>query len=137
MESIDDVTVAYRETTHEVIPPYGGKLVNLVVRGEEHRELLKYANKLPSLQLSPRSLCDLELLSVGAFSPVDRFMGQADYTRVLEEMRLINGTLFPIPITLPVADTRSIQVGSDIALRSPNNDRIAIKGCMLERVGER
>ncbi len=77
MQSIDDVTVAYCETTHELIAPDGGKLVNLIVRGEEHRDLLKYAYKLPSLQLSPRSLCDVELLTVGAFSPLDRFMGEA------------------------------------------------------------
>ncbi len=123
---MSEVTLTDRETFHGLISPYGGKLVNLLVNSEEHRELTEYANKLPSLQLSPRSLCDLELLSTGAFSPLDRFMGQADYARVLEEMRLTNGTLFPMPITLPVADTGSIQVGRDIALRSPNNDLIAI-----------
>jgi len=123
---VNDVTVTDRETFHGLISPYGGKLVNLLVNSEERRELTGYANNLPSLQLSPRSVCDLELLSIGAFSPLDRFMGQADYTRVLEEMRLADGMLFPIPITLPVADTGSIQVGRDIALRSPNNDLIAI-----------
>jgi sulfate adenylyltransferase len=98
----------------------------LVAEGEERRELLGYANKLTSLQLTPRSLCDLELLAVGAFSPLDRFMGKADYTRVVEEMRLAGGTLFPIPITLPVADRGSVQVGKDIALRSPKNDLLAV-----------
>ncbi|MFQ5902992.1 MAG: bifunctional sulfate adenylyltransferase/adenylylsulfate kinase [Candidatus Binatia bacterium] len=121
-----DVTPTFRETAQELISPYGGKLVNLIVAGEEHQELAKYANNLPSLQLSPRSLCDLELLSVGAFSPLDRFMGKADYACVLEEMRLANGTLFPIPVTLPVAGTDSVRVGRDITLRSPKNDLIAI-----------
>ena len=123
---MSSATVTDRKTAGGFIPPYGGKLVNLIVDGEERRELTEYANKLPSLQLSPRSLCDIELLSVGAFSPLDRFMGKADYTGVVEEMRLANGTLFPIPITLPVADASSIQVGKDIALRSPNNDLIAV-----------
>ena len=123
---MSNATVTDRKTAGGFIPPYGGKLVNLMVDGEQHRELTEYANKLPSLQLSPRSLCDIELLSVGAFSPLDRFMGKADYTGVVEEMRLANGTLFPIPITLPVADASSIQVGKDIALRSPNNDLIAV-----------
>jgi sulfate adenylyltransferase len=121
-----NVTLSARETVQELISPYGDKLVNLVVDGEEREELVEYAGKLPSLQLSPRSLCDIELLSVGAFSPLDRFMGKADYTSVLEEMRLADGALFPIPITLPVADTGSIQVGRDIALRNAKNDLIAI-----------
>ena len=69
-----------RENIEGLISPYCDELVNLLVEDEERRELTKHANKLPSLQLSPRSLCDLELLSVGAFSPLDRFMGKADYT---------------------------------------------------------
>lgn len=114
------------ENIGERISPYGGELVNLLVQGEERRELAEHANKLSSLQLSPRSICDLELLSIGAFSPLDRFMGKADHTAVLEEMRLANGTLFPIPITLPVQDVQSIQEGKDIALRSPKNELLAI-----------
>lgn len=92
----------------DLITPYGGKLINLIVEGEEHTELVEHANTLPSIQLSPRSLCDIELLAVGAFSPLDRFMGEADYSSVLQNMRLSNGTLFPIPITLPIEDTRDI-----------------------------
>jgi sulfate adenylyltransferase len=121
-----NATVTDSKTADGLIPPYGGKLINLVADGEERLALLEYATKLPSLQLSPRSLCDLEILAVGAFSPLDRFMSEADYTRVLEEMRLADGTLFPIPVTLPVADARSIEPGKDIALRSPKNDLLAI-----------
>jgi sulfate adenylyltransferase len=114
------------ENIQRLIPPYYGKLVNLLVDNEECGQLAQRANELPSLQLSPRSLCDLELLSIGAFSPLDRFMGKADYTRVLEEMRLANGTLFPIPITLPVQDAQFVQNGKDIALRSPQNELLAV-----------
>jgi ATP sulfurylase len=85
----------------DLITPYGGKLVNLVVEGEERARLVEYANTLPSIQLTARSVCDLELLTTGAFSPLEGFMGKADYDRVLEEMRLADGTLFPMPITLP------------------------------------
>ena len=92
----------------DLITPYGGKLVNLAVEGEERNELAVHVNTLPAMQLSPRSLCDIELLAVGAFSPLDRFMGKADYGSVLEKMRLSNGTLFPIPITLPIEDTCAI-----------------------------
>ena len=51
----------------QLIPPYGGRLVELTVRSEERDELLRMAQGLSSLQLSPRSLCDLELLATGAF----------------------------------------------------------------------
>jgi len=115
-----------KTNTRELISPYHGKLINLVVDHEQHEELAEHANKLTSLQLSPRLLCDLELLSTGAFSPLDHFMGKADYTRVLEDMRLANGTLFPIPVNLPVRDTSSIRLGDEVALRSPNNNLLAV-----------
>ena len=83
-----------------LIPPYGGKLVNLVTTGAEREALREEANRYPSIQISDRALHDLELLAVGGYSPLDRFMGKADYQRVLTEMRLADGTLFPIPITL-------------------------------------
>lgn len=109
-----------------IIEPHGGKLVNLLVVGEEQKELIEKAKGLPSIQLSPRSLCDLELLATGGFSPLDRFMGESDYTRVLEEMRLADGTVFPIPVTLPVVDTRSVSIGKDITIRDAGNNLIAI-----------
>jgi len=109
-----------------LVSPYGAKLVDLVVWGEEQEELVGKATSLPSVQLSARSLCDLELLTTGAFSPLDRFMGKADYTSVLDEMRLTDGTLFPIPITLPVAKTDGIHIGKEIALRSLKNELIAV-----------
>lgn len=109
-----------------LIPAYGGKLVDLLADDEERPGLMEKANKLRSLQLSPRSLCDLELLGTGAFSPLDRFMGKADYTRVLEEMRLADGTLFPIPVTLPFDDLQGIRIGEEITLRSPKNDVVAL-----------
>lgn len=120
-----DYVASISDVTEGLISPYQGELVNLVVQDEENRELTKRAHKLSSLQLSPRSMCDLELLSVGAFSPLDRFMGRADYTRVLEEMRLANGALFPIPITLPVPDFDGMP-REEIALRSPKNELLAI-----------
>jgi sulfate adenylyltransferase len=110
----------------QLITPYGGKLVNLVVGDDERAEVMRYAYTLPSIQLSARSLCDLELLAVGAFSPLDRFMGREDYLGVVEKMRLKDGTLFPIPITLPVADGDAARVGADIALRSANNDLLGV-----------
>src|SRR2546426_4023456 len=100
-------------------------LVNLMVSEEERAELSAYANEIPSLQLSARSLCDLELLAVGALSPLDRFMGEADYVSVLEHMRLADSTLFPMPLTLPVAKTGDLAIGKCVALRNQRNELIA------------
>ncbi len=110
----------------KLLPPYGGKLVDLFVPPESIAELKIYANRLPSIRLTNRNICDLELLAVGAFSPLDRFMSAADHQRVLDEMRLANGFVFPMPIPLPIDDDLQIKVGQDVALRDPQNDLLAI-----------
>ena len=110
----------------ELNRPYGGELVNLLAEGKERDSLLAEANTLPSLQLSDRSVHDLELLAVGAFSPLRGFMGQADYESVLKDMRLANETLWPIPITLPVADDAPVQAGASVALRNSKNELLAV-----------
>jgi sulfate adenylyltransferase len=107
-----------------LIPSGSGSLVDLQATGAEREQLILEATGLPSLQLSPRSRCDLELLATGAFSPLDGFMNQADYLSVLETMRLRDGSLFPIPITLNVASPEGL--GQRVALRSPSNHLLAI-----------
>ena len=102
----------------ELNTPYGGELVNLVAEGREREALLAEANTLPSLQLPDRSVHDLELLATGAFSPLRSFMGKADYEGVLKDLRLANGTLWPLPVTLPVADDAPVQAGASVALRN-------------------
>jgi sulfate adenylyltransferase len=97
-----------------------------MVPAEALAESRAYASTLPSIQISPRAVCDLEMLAVGAFSPLDRFLGEADFRGVLHDMRLANGTLFPIPVTLPVAADAGLQVGTDVALRDSMNDLLAI-----------
>jgi sulfate adenylyltransferase len=110
----------------EFITPYGDELVDLIALGEERDDLIRNAGKLVSIQLSLRSLCDLELMATGAFSPVDRFMGKSDYESVLEDMRLADGTLFPIPLTLPVRKEDGLRIGQEIALRDSKNDLLAV-----------
>ena len=112
--------------TKELIAPYGGRLVDLMVPAEAVEERRAHANQLPSIQLSRRAVCDLELLAVGAFSPLDRFMEQADYQRVLDEMRLADGHLFPVPITLPVDAEENISLDEEIGLRDEQNELLAI-----------
>ena len=110
-----------------LIPPYGSKLVHLLVDDPEERAALKArAAQMPSVQISARTLCDLELLATGAFSPLDRFMREKDYTRVVEDMRLSDGTLYPIPLTLPIELTDAVRSGREIALRSPTNQILAL-----------
>jgi sulfate adenylyltransferase len=116
------------------ISPYGGDLVNLVVSREEVDELKSKASTLPSVQLSERSVCDLELLSAGAFSPLDRFMGSKDHQSVLDEMRLKTGHVFPIPVTLPVEPSSTIHLDGEIALRNSKNELLATM--MVEEIYE-
>ncbi|NPV07592.1 MAG: bifunctional sulfate adenylyltransferase/adenylylsulfate kinase [Anaerolineae bacterium] len=109
-----------------LISPYGGKLVDLTVAPEEREELKAYAGRLPSLQLSDRAACDLELLAVGAFSPLDRFMSREDYQRVLDEMRLTSGHVFGVPITLPVGPDDNLRLDEDVALRNAKNELLGV-----------
>ncbi len=115
-----------KKKTSKLISPYGGTLVDLLVEGEEREELLARSSQLPSVQISARALCDLELLATGAFSPLDRFMKKADYERVLTEMRLTNGVLFPIPITLPLDESALPSWGEQITLSDTRNNTIAV-----------
>ena len=110
----------------KLITPYGEELVNLVVDENEREELLARASKLSSLKITMRNLCDLELLATGAFSPLTTFMGKADYEGVLHEMRLADGTFWPLPITLTADPSELPNVGEDIVLRNTNNDVIAV-----------
>ncbi len=113
------------ETPH-LIPPYGGQRIDLMVDSQALAEAHARAARLPSLQISERCACDLEILATGGFSPLRSFMGRADYEHVLGEMRLTDGTLFPIPVTLPVDPSEPIQLDREIALRDSKNDLLAI-----------
>lgn len=89
-------------------------------------EAFARAKELPTIRLSERAICDLELLATGAFSPLDRFMGSKDYARVVAEMRLVGGPLFPIPVTLPVANDESIALDREVALVDLRNEIVAV-----------
>jgi sulfate adenylyltransferase len=110
----------------QLIGPYGGRLVNLVVADDEREELRRRMTGVPRLQLTNRNVCDLELLACGAFSPLDRFMSEADYRGVLAEMRLAGGALFPLPITLSVAPAPDIKPGGEVTLVDQYNNPLAL-----------
>src|SRR5436305_5344399 len=83
------------------------------------------AKDFASLTLDERGLCDLELLAVGGFSPLNGFLGRADYERVVAEMRLADGTLWPLPVTLPVAPGDGVAAGKTLALRDVYGNLLA------------
>jgi sulfate adenylyltransferase len=108
--------------------PHGGELKELYLLEHQADEEKLRAAEYPSWNLSPRQLCDLDLLLNGAFSPLEGFLGEADYDRVCAEMRLESGVLWPMPITLDVSEdfAGSISTGDAIALRDHEGVLIAI-----------
>ena len=112
----------------QLIAPHGGRLVDLLVPADE-REVSKHdAAQLPAWDLTARQLCDIELLVTGAFSPLEGFLGQADYTSVCRDMRLADGTLWPMPVTLDVSREFAEKIGDakQIALRDPEGVIVAV-----------
>jgi sulfate adenylyltransferase len=109
-------------------PPHGGTLVNLLVDDARALELRRQAKDWPSWDLTPRQLCDLELLLDGGFSPLRGFMSEADHAGVCADMRLADGTLWPIPITLDIAaDTaEALAPGGSLALRDAEGVMLAV-----------
>ena len=106
-----------------LVAPHGGTLVNRIVDQSEADAMKKEAAGLTKITLSPREPGDLEMIAIGAFSPLVGFMGEADFTRVCKEMRLANGTVWPIPVMLCPPDdvTAKINVGQKIALKDDKN----------------
>ena len=91
----------------------------LYVSYESAQKLKTEAGNLTSWDLTPRQICDLELLMNGGFNPLKGFLSEADYNGVVENMRTTDGALWPMPITLDVneAFAEGLEIGQDIALR--------------------
>ncbi len=115
-------------TAHGLPAPHGGTLCELIAEPARNQALREEAVHLPSIDLRERQLYDLELLLTGAFSPLRGFMGREDYTRVCKEMRLADGTLWPMPIMLDIdADAAGdIAAGDRVALRHPEGMVLAV-----------
>ena len=108
--------------------PHGGVLRELYVPESDVAALTRHAAGLKSWDLSDRQLCDLELLLNGAFSPLTGFLTEADYRSVVERMRLADGTLWPMPITLDVSEALAaeLQPGQELALKDREGVPLAI-----------
>ncbi len=100
----------------------------LYVSYDSAAKLKREAGDLPSWDLTPRQICDLELLMNGGFSPLKGFLTEADYDGVVKDMRLTNGALWPMPINLDVSEAFAgkIETGQDIALRDQEGVILAI-----------
>ncbi|HZP67279.1 MAG TPA: sulfate adenylyltransferase, partial [Rudaea sp.] len=113
----------------QLIAPHGGQLVNLqIVPAAERIALKREAAQLPAWDLTPRQICDLEMLLSGAFSPLTGFMTRADYEPVCRDMRLASGVPWPVPITLDVTREFADKLGTAkrIALRDPEGVTLAV-----------
>ncbi|MBI3615124.1 MAG: sulfate adenylyltransferase [Candidatus Omnitrophica bacterium] len=112
----------------DLVLPHGGKLVERLIQGSEREALLHQAQSLPSLVLNEWVLSDIEMLGIGAFSPLEGFLREADYDSVIDRMRLTNGVVWPIPVTLAVTEGQadSWKEEVDLALRSPEGEIIAV-----------
>ncbi|MFB5678909.1 sulfate adenylyltransferase [Paenibacillus terreus] len=100
------------------ILPHGGTLINRLAEGEEREALLQKAKQLPAIRVNTWTISDLDLIGVGAFSPLTGFMNEQDYHSVVERMRLADGTVWSIPITLAVDESTAstLTVGEQAAL---------------------
>jgi sulfate adenylyltransferase len=109
-------------------PPYGGVLVNLMAEADRAHELKTMARDLPSIALTTRELCDLEMLASGAFSPLTGFLGKADYQSVCENRRLADGRLWPLPVMLGAPPALAERLS---ALSSPKVVLRDIEGALM------
>jgi len=110
------------------IAPHGGRLINRLVTGAARDALLDRAQSLPKIQLDERAQSDVEMIAVGAFSPLRGFLSQADYRTVVDSMRLSSGVPWSIPISLQVsrAQADSLKEGSEVALIDERNTILAV-----------
>ena len=116
-------------STSHLIAPHGGELVDLIAHSERASELKSHSREWSSWDLTPRQICDLELLMSGGFSPLRGFMNRPDYEGVCHNMRLTSGVIWPMPITLDVSEefAKPLKPGSSkVALRDPEGVMLAV-----------
>jgi len=112
----------------DAIAPHGGELINRVASSAQREIFLSKADFLPRVELDERAVSDLEMIAIGGFSPLKGFMNQADYNRVVTEMRLANGIVWSIPITLSVTEAVAtpLQTGGLVRLDNSNGEFIGV-----------
>ncbi|MFH1679297.1 MAG: sulfate adenylyltransferase [Candidatus Eisenbacteria bacterium] len=111
-----------------MIRAHGGKLVNRIVEGKERQELAGSVDSLPRLQLNERETADVEMIAIGAMSPLEGFMNREDYTNVLDLKRLAKGLPWTIPVVLSVKEGpgEEFREGERVALAGPEGEVLAV-----------
>ncbi|MFS0577092.1 sulfate adenylyltransferase [Sporosarcina sp. 179-K 3D1 HS] len=112
--------------------PHGGKLINKVVIGEEREAEMIRARELPTIMVDMEAIITLEMIATGVLSPNEGFMNEADYKSVLTTGRLVNGVIWPAPLSFAPIGNRNkeiiqkLSVGEEVALADENNEPVAI-----------
>ena len=114
-------------TVDSLIAPHGGALVNREIKAEARRAAVAAAARLPRVALNAVQYSDLCCIATGVFSPLTGFVGRADYESILDRMRLTNGSVWSIPVTLAVANetAATISLGASVALEDPSGRVVA------------
>ena len=110
------------------IVPHGGQLVNRLLEGAARDDARARAAAAPQITLNEVGLADLELIATGVYSPLTGFLGSADHERVISEIKLADGTLWPIPITLAVSEEQAaaLELGEAVALHSESGHLVGL-----------
>jgi sulfate adenylyltransferase len=120
--------------TSSLVPPHGGRLVDLMASAERVAELKAHIREMPSWALKPRQIADLELLLSGAFSPLRGFMRRADDEAVRHDLRLADGTFWPAPVTLEVAEETAKPLGPGRLLALRDGEGVLLAVLQIEEV---
>ncbi|MBT9312676.1 sulfate adenylyltransferase [Leptothoe kymatousa] len=111
-----------------LIEAHGKQLVNRVLDGPQRQDLFEKAHALPRITLSTRNIADVQCIATGIYSPLEGFVNEAEYTSIVNDMRLSNGLAWSIPVTLqiPADEADKCRLDSQIALAHPNGDILAV-----------
>jgi sulfate adenylyltransferase len=121
----------------DLIPPHGGELRPLLLRDAALEEARDRARSLPQIRMTTRERDDLIMMGIGAFSPLEGFMGKVDWTGVCDQMRLGNGVFWPIPITLSTNQevSQRVKEGQEVALVDGENNELMGSMVVEEKYG--
>lgn len=112
----------------DTIAPHGGTLINRIVTEEQKADFLAQADSLPRVKLDKRATSDLVMIAIGGFSPISGFMEEADYKGVVDDMRMADGTVWSVPVTLSVTEeiAAPLKEGSLIRLDNPEGKFVGV-----------
>lgn len=115
-------------SARSLVPPHGGTLINRIVSEADAATLREEAGSLPRIELSSKQACDLEMIAIGAFSPLTGYACKADFESICNTMRLADGTVFPIPVTLAVDEAvkATLSEGGRAALYHADGTLLAV-----------